>query len=202
MLAFFGFLSSLTFILAELPYIRDVLRGTTHPHRTTWILAGSINSINVFNQMAAGATTSLPFFVVVAVATSTIAILSIWRGTGGLSKGDILCALIAVSGLILWAIFRTPTVSIVANIVAATAALIPTMIKSYKAPHTETHITWLLGTISTIFSALSVGSLNIQLLALPLHGVLLQGIIFGILALRTRSLADAKSTPPDAVPTI
>lgn len=192
MTQFFGILSAAIFLLADIPYLRNVLRGTIKPHRTTWLLAGFLNTVNIFNQIAAGATTSLPFFVVVGVLTSAIGIASIWKGTGGLSRSDIICAGIALLGVIAWLVFRTPTVSIVANIIAASASLVPTFIKSYRHPHTETHLTWLLGMLSTVCTVLAVGRLDWALIILPIHGILIQGGLYAVLVLRSRHLRRAQ----------
>jgi len=180
MLEFLGLLSGAIFIIADLPYIRDILRGKTKPHRTSWFLYFVINAVNVANQAASGATHSLWLPIAATIITFVIFILSISRGVGGFSRLDIICLLGAIGGLLLWAIFKTPVASTISNITAASLAVIPTIKKSYTHPHTETAITYLIASISGLLAAFSVGSLNIRLLLLPLHDFVIQ---FGIYCL-------------------
>ena len=181
MLAFLGILSGLIFLIADIPYIRDILKGKTKPHRVSWFLYFVLNSVNIANQAASGATNSLWLPVVSAIVTFFIFAMAIKRGMGGYEKLDLVCLVGALLGIVLWVVFDNPLASTICNILASTLAVAPTIKKSILHPSTETKITYLIGSISGLIAALSVGSWILSLLILPLHGFLVQIIIYGIL---------------------
>ena len=68
-----------------IPYIRDILRGTTRPHRGTWLVWAVLAIVVYGSQRADGATWSLLMSGAQAMLTGLIFILAIRRGVGGLS---------------------------------------------------------------------------------------------------------------------
>lgn len=181
-----GVLSALIFIIADIPYLRDTIKGKTKPQRVTWGVVVLLNLIGFANQYAAGATNSLWIFGAAAIMTCAIFIASIKKGVGGHSKLDVFSIVAALLGIVLWQLLDSPLYSIFANIFIGTVALIPTFAKAKKHPETETKITWLLGVVSVFFAALSVGAWNWQLLILPLSSAILQGYMVYILYFETR----------------
>lgn len=169
-----GVLSAIIFILGDLPYVYDTITGKTKPQRITWGVVFLLNCIGFANQYASGAKNSLWIFGAAVIVTGIIVILSIKNGVGGHGKIDVFSLFAALLGIGLWAMFDSPFLSIVANLCVATIALIPTFIKAYKEPGSETKITWLLGAISALLASVSVGSLNLNLLILPVASTVLQ----------------------------
>lgn len=180
----FGALSGLLLIIADIPYIINAYKRKTQPHRVTWFIVFVLNVISLANQAASGATSSLLFIVGGVIATFSVFLISIPRGVGGHSKLDIAVLAGAIMGLILWSLLDTPLASILANIVVASIALVPTYKKAYLNPKSETKSTWLIGSISAIFAILSVGKLDYVLLLLPVYSLLAQAGLFAILEIR------------------
>jgi len=174
------------FILGDIPYVLDTLRGKTKPHRVTWGIATILNAIGFANQYASGATNSLWSFGAGTVVVGIIFLLSFRSGIGGKSRMDIVCLTIGIAGVLLWVILKSPVYSIVANMVADLACLWPSFEKAYKHPETETKISWLVGFISVILATVSVGKLDWRLLLLPGWSVILQAYMVYILYLVPR----------------
>lgn len=172
-----GVLSAIIFLLGDIPYILDTLRGKTKPQRVTWGIVFLLNSIGFANQYASGATNSLWLFGAAVFATGLIFLLSLKRGVGGYAKLDIFSMLAAAVGLILWVVFKSPIFSILANLLVAVVALIPTIVKARKDPESETKIAWLAGAVSAALASLSVGQWNFALLILPVASTILQASI-------------------------
>lgn len=192
---FLGIASALLLVIGDIPYIADTFKRKTKPHRVTWGIVALLNVIGFANQYAYGATNSLWLFGAGVLMTAVIFACSIRSGIGGRSKTDLICLLVALLGVIFWVIFKTPLYSVFANIVADIAALWPTYVKARKYPETETRIAWLVGTISVILDAISVGRLDWSLLLLPVASVVLQGYMVYLLYIREGSGAKrAKST--------
>lgn len=181
-----GILSSIVFLIGDIPYIIDTIKGTTKPQRVTWGTVFLLNSIGFANQLASGATNSLWLFGAAVLATGTIFFLSIFKGVGGHTNLDIFTITTALLGLALWMIFDSPTFSIIATLIVSIVALLPTFAKAKKHPETETKITWLLGSISAILATISVGTLDWRLLILPINAAVLQAYMVYILYFQTK----------------
>jgi hypothetical protein len=94
--AVLGLLAGAIGIADTIPYVRDVLGGSTRPHRATWLIWSVLAIVACLSQRADGASWSLVLVAVQAVLTSAIFALAIRRGVGGVSPTDI--ALIALAG--------------------------------------------------------------------------------------------------------
>lgn len=184
-----GMLSGLLLIMADIPYFLNAYWRKTQPHRVTWLVIFLINITSFANQLASGATSSLWFFAGASLASFSILVLSLSRGVGGYSKLDATVLAGSLLGLVLWWWFDAPLASILANVVVGILAFIPTFIKVYGNPKSETKITWLLATISALCGALSVGELDITLLMLPINAIIVQASLFILIEVRERSLA-------------
>lgn len=183
-----GILSGFVFLAADIPYAIQTYRRKIKPHRITWFVIVVLNVIAFANQAASGATNSLWIFGAGVLATLLVFILSISRGVGGFSAIDIISLTGAMAGLALWKIIGTPLASIIATITVSLIALVPTYIKSYKNPKSESKYPWLIASISTILAAISVGKLDIQLLLLPIYSTVVQFGEYVLLAVREKQL--------------
>ena len=199
--AYIGIASALLFIVGDIPYLTDTFRKKTKPHRVTWGIVALLNAIGFANQYAYGASNSLWLFGAGTVMTGFIFIGSLRYGTGGRSRTDLLCLIVALLGVVFWVLFRSPLYSVLANIVADVAALWPTFIKARIQPESETRISWLIGTISVILAAISVGKLNWHLLLLPVVSAIIQGYVVYLLYFHAHSIVGKpKSSIGNGVP--
>ncbi len=185
---FLGILSSIIFLIGDIPYLLDTLKSKTQPQRVTWGVVFLLNTIGFANQMASGATNSLWLFGSASLMTGAIFLASFKYGVGGHSRTDILITLAALAGVLLWFLFNSPLFSIIANVFVVTVALLPTFKKAKIDPRSETRVTWLLGTISVVMAAISVGELIFSLLILPVSSALLQGYMVYLLYIRSNKL--------------
>lgn len=184
MLLVLGYLSGILGVLANVPYIIDTLKGKTKPHRVSWAIFLLINLINLVSLMASGATNSLWLVIGFSISQFVIVVLSIKKGTGGLGRLEVTCMIGAGLGIGLWMYFNNPLVAIICNIIAVSIALVPTIIKAYKEPHTETKSTWLIGALGALLSALSVGGLHVELLLFPIYSCVVQVFVYCLLEYR------------------
>ena len=81
-----GVLAGLVGIADTVPYVRDIFRGTTRPHRGTWLIWGVLAVVVCLSQRADGASWSLVMAATQAVLTMLIFALAIRRGLGGLGR--------------------------------------------------------------------------------------------------------------------
>lgn len=133
-------------------YIRDMFRGTTKPNRISWIIWALGPIIGAWLQWQAGAGLSvLPVFMagfnpILVVIASFIIKEGYWK----ITKLDIMCGIIAIFALLLWIVTQSFVISILFAIVSDFLASVPTLIKSWKFPETETSSAYIGGIIANI----------------------------------------------------
>lgn len=168
-LSVIGFAAGVISISGYVPYIRDVIKRTTYPERASWLIWDVLTAIAFFSQLAKGAFASLWLPGLEIIGLSTVLLLSLKFGTGGLSKKDVYSLIAAGIGLILWYFTKEPAVALYMIIGIDAIGTVLAIQKAYKDPESETLSTWVLVAIAGILSLISVGEFNIILLSYPFY---------------------------------
>ncbi len=164
-------------VFDTIPYVRDTLRGSTRPHRGTWLIWGVLAVVVSFSQYADGASWSLVMAGVQAVLTSLIFVLSIRRGEGGVSPTELTMIAIASAGVAGWIVADEPivaTVCVVAADVIGAALMVP---KTYRDPESETLVTFAFASLGGALAAGAVGAVDVSLLLYPVYYCVINGAI-------------------------
>jgi len=165
----FGVLAGVVGVVDTVPYVRDIVRGTTRPHRGTWFIWGMLAIVVCVSQRADGASWSLVMAGTQAVLTSLIFVLAIRRGEGGLSATDGMLIAIAAGGMAAWVVADEPIIAtacvIAADLIAA-AMMVP---KVYRDPGSETLVTFALAGVGGALAAGAVGATDASLLCYPIY---------------------------------
>jgi hypothetical protein len=172
-----GISAGLIGVADTIPYVRDTLRGSTRPHRGTWLIWGVLAVVVCLSQYADGASWSLVMAAVQAVLTTGIFVLSIRRGEGGLSPAELVMIGIAAVGVIGWIMADEPLVATVCVVVAdllGAAMMVP---KTYRDPESETLVTFAFAAVGGALAAGAVGSVDLSLLLYPVYYCLVNGAI-------------------------
>lgn len=140
-------------------YLVETAVGKVQPNRVTWLLWGLFPMIVFIAQRVQGvqnlswATFAAGFTPLLIVLASFINKKAYWKT----EPRDYRLMAAATVGLILWAITKEPNLAILFSLVADFLASLPTVIKAYKHPETES---WLAYAISAV--GFGVGVLAIQ----------------------------------------
>jgi len=179
-----GVLSGILSFVCFLPYISDTLRGVTQPHRASWLIWSLLSSISLISQIHEGATVSLGFSGVQVAGTVVVFLLSIRRGMGHyLSVRNLIIFAVATGGLVAWYVTDNSVYALAISISISFLAGIPTILKSYAKPQSETVSKWALAFLSALLAILSVGRVDWVLMAYPLYLVVLYIGILGAIFL-------------------
>ena len=165
----FGVLAGVVGVVDTVPYVRDIVRGTTRPHRGTWFIWGMLAIVVCVSQRADGASWSLVMAGTQAVLTSLIFVLAIRRGEGGLGATDGMLIAIAAGGMAAWVVVDEPIIAtacvIAADLIAA-AMMVP---KVYRDPGSETLMTFALAGVGGALATGAVGATDASLLCYPIY---------------------------------
>jgi hypothetical protein len=197
-----GLAAGLIGVLDTIPYVRDTLRGSTRPHRGTWLIWGVLAVVVSFSQYADGASWSLVMAGVQAVLTSLVFVLSVRRGEGGVSRADITMIAIAGAGVTGWIVADEPIVAtacVVAADLIGAGLMVP---KTYRDPDSETLITFAFASLGGALAAGAVGAIDVSLLLYPVYYCVINGAIALLIWERrlTRAGAGAPRAPASLRP--
>jgi hypothetical protein len=190
-----GILAGILSVLDAVPYVRDVLRGTTRPHRGTWLIWSTLAVVALASQVADGAEWSIVMVAGQALATSLIFAFSIRRGEGGLSRSDITLIAIAALGVCGWLVFSEPVVATACVVVADTLGVAMMLPKTWRDPASETLSTYVLASAAGLLGTLAVGAIEVSLLLYPVYFFVANGLIAVMIVLRTRTVRPGSFRP-------
>ena len=184
-----GVSAGLIGVADTIPYVRDILRGSTRPHRGTWFIWGVLAVVVCLSQYADGASWSLIMAAVQAVLTTVIFVLAIRRGEGGLSPVELLMIAFAGAGVVGWIVADEPLVAtacVVAADLLGAAMMVP---KTYRDPESETLVTFAFASLGGALAAGAVGAVDLSLLLYPVYYCLVNGAIALLIVHRRAALA-------------
>lgn len=145
MKSFFGILSFVLSFGATIPYCFDILKGRAKPARSTRILFILLILVTLIVQHSAF--TSWVLLLTIGELSTQIMIftLSIKHGVGGLARLDIICYIAFAMALIIYLLTKDAALSLTALIVTDFIAFIPTLVKIWRDPTSDTWIFFVVG---------------------------------------------------------
>jgi len=163
-------LASALIVLAGAPfYLYDILKGTTKPERTTWLIWTMLSLIAFVSQFKLGAHWSLLFVGLEASGNFIVYLLALKYGVGGWRLQDKWALAVAVLGITVSLVTHSPLVALVSVLVADSAGAVLTIYKAFLMPKSETAIMWVFLGLSAALSGASVGHWYLQLLLYPIY---------------------------------
>lgn len=184
----FGTSAGVLSVVDAVPYVRDILRGTTRPHRGTRLIWWTLATTALLSQYADGAGWSMLMLLGQAVTTGLTFALSIRRGVGGLSRLDLTITAIAGLGVVGWFVSSTPVIATACVVFADTLGVALMVPKTWRDPASETFSAYALASAAGLLAALAVGTLDASLLLYPLYFFVVNGLIAAMIETRNRAL--------------
>ena len=167
-------------------YILEMFRGNARPNKVSWGLWTLTSGISFVASLYSGGglqtviiflASFMPFLV---FSLSYFIRQSYWET----SKLDYYVASIAVLAIFLWIITDNPVVALVFAIVADGLAYIPTIIKSWTTPYSESLLTDILTTVSPVLVILTITSWTYGNYMFPIFLAVMNGSLTIILIMR------------------
>jgi hypothetical protein len=166
----FVYLGSALGAIGGLFYLRDTLRGTTQPNRVTWLLWAVAPLLAAAVEFDEGVglrtlTTFMVGFMPLLIFIATFrAPGAVWQ----VGRLDYLCGALSVLGTIGWLATRSGVVAIVAAICADFLAGVPTLIKSWTNPDSESVSSYLGAVATSLILLLTIDTWTTAVAAFPL----------------------------------
>jgi hypothetical protein len=173
------YITILTSLVGYFFYLKDIFYGQTRPNLVSWFIWMLAPFIGVFFQLKAGAGLSvLPVFLagfgpLIVIIVSLFRKNSIWK----ISGLDIFCGILAILALVFYVLTHNLGISILFAILSDGLAAVPTIIKSWKFPETETAIGYLPGIFNNILGLLIIRNWSFSIYSFGIYFILVNAII-------------------------
>jgi hypothetical protein len=197
--AVFATLGGTVGAVGSVPYVRDVWRRSTVPHRGSWFIWTVIEVVAVVAQHADGASWSTIPLISQALGTCVVFALSLWLGSGGVSRVEVALIALAGAGVLGWFAADEPVIATGGVILADFIGAMMMLPKAWRDPHSETMSTFALASLSGLLTAGSVGVLSLPLLIYPVYFVLVNAVLAFAIGCR-RSTGSKGPAPVPAAP--
>jgi hypothetical protein len=176
-------------------YIWDTLRGKTQPNRVTWFLWALSPMVAFVAQLGEGVTyqSALTFVSGFGPALVLAASFMDRRAYWKITWPDLLCGLISVGALVVWLSLRAGTLAIALSIIGDAFAALPTILKSYRHPESESANAFLTGVFAAILTLLTVSTWTFANYGFALYLLVCDGLIFALVRFPRLRLSGTKA---------
>ena len=174
----FAFVGAFIVLFCTLPYIIDIVKRKTKPNIVTWITWSLLIGIGAAALYASNEINAALLLTGDFLATFAVVLFGLKYGIAKLDRFDLVCMISALVGIVLWIVFDSPFIAIVATIVIDLIGTIPTVRHSYFHPEEETWITFALGVVATIFTLFSLQEYTISAWIYPAYLLFSNGLLF------------------------
>lgn len=192
----FAILGAVINLIGCAGYALDTFKGKTKPNRVGWSLWAAAPLVAFAAELTQGV--KLQSLITLSAGLGPLLVLlasfadrkAYWK----IKPFDWYCAALSLTALILWLITGKGNVAILFSICADLLAGLPTAIKAYAHPETESSGAFVAGFIGTLLGLLTIQHWTFANYAFPTYLIIANGGIAGIIILRGRAKSHAVRT--------
>ncbi len=194
----FTVLSGVTIAIAYIPFIRGTIQGVVVPNRASWIVWFVQDVLIASSAIMAGVGPAAVMPVIWGLGATMVLILSLTKGTRGAFTGlEKACLVLSGLGIFMWATTGSPRLALVASVSAVWIGGVPTVVKAWVKPWTETMSGWLLMSLGTVFSSLAIQKWTFDSGIIPVViGLFQLSVALPLVLTRSTGLSEPKRLTP------
>jgi hypothetical protein len=172
--------------ISIIPYARDILKGITKPNIVTWITWTLLTTVATAAEISGHEYRTAIFTSAAVLETAIVVVLGLKHGFVKYTSFDVVCQVGAVVGIVLWQIFNSPALGVVAIVVIDIIGTLPTFRHSWLEPGEETWSTYTIAAVSGVFAIAALTAHNWVSLTYPVYIVLTNVTIATIIIRRNQ----------------
>lgn len=163
-----------------LRYFLDTIRGKIQPNKVSWLLwtLGPLSAFAAEIVQGVGIQSLMTFGVGFIPLCIFIGSFFNKKAYWKLGVLDYICGLLALVGLLLWYITKIGNIAIFFGILSDGLGSVPTIIKSYHHPESESYSIYLTSFLIAAITILTITSWNFATWGFPIYMVIVNLLIF------------------------
>jgi hypothetical protein len=159
---------------SSIPYLIDTIKGRTKPHAYTWLIWTITQGIAAVGVLQGGGGWSGIGMSIGAGMLAITFLLSLRLGTRFITAFDTVLLCGAIAGLVTWYVTANTLYAVLIATAVDFLGYLPTLIKVYKHPGSETASTWGLWVVATALALIGLQEYNLLtvpwlLMCLPMN---------------------------------
>jgi len=186
----FVILGAIIAAVGSVSYLVDTVKGKVKPNRVSfllWSLAPLIAFFAEINQ-GVGLQSLLTFIAGFLPLTIFIASFVNNKAEWKLNRFDLTCGAFSLIGLILWYLTKSGNIAIIFSIFADGLAAIPTVVKSFNYPETESSWPYFASTIFAAITLLTVKVWDLANVGFPMYILIVTLVISALVQFKLGKL--------------
>jgi hypothetical protein len=198
----FVFLGAAIGLSGTVLYARDTFRGITQPNRVTWLMWTIAPMLAFVDEIRQGVglqsvmTFVIGFGPLIVLLASFANPNSVWR----ISPFDIACGVASVGGLVIWLATSNDTIALAAFMAADALAGLPTLVKSWRAPETESVNTYVTSLINAALTLATVTVWSSAEVAFPIQIMIFNTVLIVLIGGRLGPRVRHEGRPEQTAP--
>lgn len=192
----FVIIGAIISFIGGISYLYGTVKGTTKPNRVTWFLWSFAPLLAFFAELNQGVgiqslmTFMVGFNPLLIFIASFINKKSQWK----ITRFDLFCGTLSIVGILLWYLSKNSNIAIIFSILADGMAGVPTVVKSFKYPETESYYVYLGGAFSAAVTLFTIDNWNLAHFGFPLYILAICSILILLIKFKLGKLLGSQLT--------
>lgn len=154
---------------AYIPYAIDTIKGRAKPARSTRLMFVFLLLITLLQQRAVQSGWLVAVTVGELIGSVGILVLALKHGEGGLSRLDKACYLLMALDVVIWLSTGNALLALHLSVLADLIAFTPTLVKTWRRPHTETPTFFVIGLVAPALNVMAASTFSYAVLLFPVY---------------------------------
>lgn len=162
-------LAGLIVLIGYFVYARDIVSGAARPARSARLMFVILLVITLLQQRDLHSGWLLVLTASEALGSLAILVLSLKNGLGGITRTDLACYILLIIDLTVWLTTKNTLLALHLSVLADLIAFMPTLIKTWRQPWTETAQFYVYGAIAAPLNVVANGQYSYGVLLFPVY---------------------------------
>ncbi len=176
----FVYLGVIIASIGGLSYLFYTVKGKVKPNKVTYLLWAIAPLVAFIAEVQQGVGVQSLLTFIVGFLPLLIFIASFFnkKSEWRITKFDLLCGGLSIIGIIFWLLTQVGNIAITFSILADGLAALPTLVKAYKYPETESGWTYLTNSFSSAITLLTITKWTYASYAFPVYLFIISFLIY------------------------
>jgi hypothetical protein len=187
-----GIVAGALVIAGYAPYIRDIIRGKTHPHLYSWLLWGLLTVVIFGIQITHHAGFGGLVTIVAGIMCLLVIFFGAKHGKRDITLSDNVVLVLTLVCMVLWLAAKQPLTAILLACATDLLAFMPTVRKSWNKPFSETLSLYQLNTVRFAIAVIALEQYTFINMVWPAMWAVANGLFAIMLVARRQQFAPEK----------